>query len=1023
MFRTSSSKTIAAMTLFMFMATSMLVMIPGTTHAAPGDGWIEGTVSDGVNPIPNVLLIYILNMGGGGNPLGAGSTDALGYYNLTVAGGLDYMVLAFEGSHYSSASTASVVSGATAIADIVMMPIAPTVADVTLHGFVKNETGSPVTVGTIVGFTNDPNMTGGGPPYYGNTTVPDGLGQYSVNVIAGTAGGGVGIMGVPGYGFIDNGTSNPFISGMSYWLNLTLAHSISTDDAVFRGTVTDSVTGLPLEGVFVNLESSNAWNQNRSYSNYTFTDSLGYYEMNVTNGTSRMMYSKVGYSMIEVKDVQINSSDVMTIDVQLKQIVATIRGNVTDKSDDSPIANAQVFLTDMAGNFTMTYTNSSGAYVLDAFAGTGLAIGAQADGYARDVVMGNVSPGDTLWQNFRLGHLDAWMTGRITDAITGAPIENANINVYNGSYNEWKNTNIAGDYNITALMSGNYSVSVNAMNYRQFVGEVQVLPGGNVYDVQLMPWNIPDTCLLWGYVNDSTSMVGISNARVEVGTGPPDYSERNTTFANATGYYAMWIPPMPLTYVASADDHIHKQGPLNASGRTNLQLDIALDTDLWQPNMTYSQSPLGNVSWTNPSVYNISIQELDPSMFALSQFMYLNSSMDRDNYYLLAMYYDGFDPLNNPSTGLPYSSSGDNYTIDLSWDATTDAGWLWNGTAQQYFGSYVLNRGPDTYDALRANYTNSSMGMGSWQTGTVLFDRSTGDFAWFQFDGPSPDAYASDPTGMISPLVHELQVDPINNSTMWMPDMMMGQWSVVNLKFQYNPQVPSGRWISVFSVSDFGGHGNGMISFFTVDNDPPVADAGSDRQAIQNITAYLDGGNCSDNVGIVDYAWSFWDDSTYYEIHGAVVIFSFTELGDHNVTLTVTDGAGHVSSANIVITVVTDPPPVPYAGPDQLVLPGTVSFDASGSYDVGGGIVNWTWTFTYDGDVQTLWGPIPTFDFLIEGVYNVTLTVMDTAGQNSTDTVQITVASVIPEFPTLLIPISGMLLLMVIVGTIRRRRR
>lgn len=1019
MARDQRLKALAATILCMFMVTSMLVMIPGTTRAAPSDGWIEGTVTDGVNPIPNVLLIYILNMGGGGNPLGAGWTDFLGYYNLTVIGGLSYMVLAFEGDCYSSAATASVVSGATTVADIVLTPITPTVADVTLHGFVKDELGNPVIVGSIIGYTNDPNMTGGGPPYYGNTTVPDGLGQYSVNVIAGTAGGGVGIMGVPGYGFIENSTSDPFVSGMSYWLNLTMAVSVSTDDAVLRGNLTDSVTGLPLENVIVSFQSQNAWNMNRSYSNNTFTDSIGYYEMNVTNGTSYITYSKVGYSMYRVENVQINPGDTITIDLQLIPTVATIRGNVTDLSDGSPFANARVFLTDMMGNFTMVYTNSSGAYVLDAFEGTGLALFAEADGYIQDVVMVNVSLGDTLWHDFELRHVDAWMTGRITDAITGAPIGSVNINVYNGSYSQWANTNMAGDYNFTALLSGNYSVSVNMMNYRQFSGEVQVLPGGNVYDVQLMPWDVPDTCLLWGYVNDSTSMVGIPDANVEVGTGPPEYSERNSTIANDTGYYSIWIPPIPLVYVASANDHIHKEGTINATGLTNLRLDIALDIDLWQPNITYSQSPLKNVSWTNPSIYSIEIQELDPNMFALSQFMYLNSSMGLDYYYLIAMYYDGFDPLNNPSTGLPYGSSGGNYTIDFSWSGMADAGWLWNGTTRQYFGSYEFWMGPQQFEAMRAYYTNDTLG--SWFSGTAWFYASTGDFAFFRFDGPTPEAYPSDLTGMISPSVNELQIDP-GVSSNWFSNVMMGEWSVAGLKFQTDQIVPSGDWISVFSVGDFGGHGNGMLEFFTVDNDPPVADWGFDRTAIQNITLYLDGGNCSDNVGIVDYMWSFWDDSTYYEIHGAVVTHSFTELGDHNVTLTVTDGAGHVSSTNVVITVITDPPPVANAGPDQLVLPGTVVLDASGSWDTGGGIVNVTWTFTYDGDVQTLWGWMPTFDFLILGDYVVTLVVTDTANNTSSDTVLISVAGVIPEFPTLLIPISGMLLLMVIVGTIRRRR-
>lgn len=1026
MFRNNSLKALAATILCMFMATSILVMIPGTTHAAPADGWIEGTVSDGVNPIPNVLLIYILNMGGGGNPLGAGWTDALGHYNLTVTGDLSYMVLAFDGSYYSNASTATVISGATSTADIILTPLAPTVADVNLHGFVKDELGNPVIVGTIIGYSNDPNMTGGGAPYYGNITAPDGLGQYSVNVIAGSAGGGAAIMDVPGYGFIDNTTSVPFVSGMSYWLNLTLAVSVSTDDAVLRGTVTESGTGLPLENVAVAFESRNTWNMNRSYSNTSFTDASGNYEMNVTNGTSSMTYSKVGYSMFRVENVQINSGDTITFDLELIPTVATIKGNVTDVSSGLPVANARVFLTDMKSNFTMTTTGPSGTYVLDAFAGNGLALFTEAEGYLQSAVNVNVTIGETIWHDFELLHMDAWMSGRVTDAISGAPVQFVSVHIYNGSISEWANADMNGDYNFTGLLSGNYSISVNAMNYRQFVGEVQVLPGGNVHDIQLMPFDIPDTCRLWGYVTNSSG--GLLGAKVETGTGTPDFGEYNSTFTNDTGYYEMWIPPIPLVYVVTAHDHAHAQGIVNATGMTDIRLDVILDVDYWSPNITYNQYPLENISWTNPTHYDVAFQEQDPNSIALAQFVFLTSALGFDNYVLIEMAYDSFDPLSQSGISMPFNSSGDNYTVNYSWNAMSSAGWLSDGIALQYLGSYELHMGPATFNAIRAYYTNSSMG--SWQTGTAWFDGASGDLVMFQFDGPSPTADISDPTGLISPSVNLLQINQTTNATYWLSDFRMGQfafvvgdWSVVGLTFTKDSIVPSGEWLSVFSVGDFAGHGNGWVKHFTVDNIPPVANAGGDRQAIQNVITYLDGGNCSDNVGIVDYTWSFWDDSTYYEIHGAAVPFAFTELGDHNVTLSVTDGAGHVSSTNVTITVVPDPPPVANAGPDQLVLPGTVYFDASGSYDVGGGIVNWTWTFTYDGDVKTLWGPIPTFDFLIDGVYDVTLTVNDTAGQTSTDTVQITVSAIIPEFPTLLIPIAGMMVMVLVAGSIRRRRQ
>jgi hypothetical protein len=790
---------------------------------------------------------------------------------------------------------------------------------------------------------------------------------------------------------------------------------------VVNGTVTDYNTGLPLENVLVSIESRNNWNENRSYSNYTFPDALGQYEMNTTNGTSNIMFSKIGYSMYRMENVQIDPSDSVTIDAQLIATVATIRGNVTNSSDGSPIANAQVYLTDMTTNFTMAFTNSSGAYVLEAFEGTGLALVAEANGYARLYIAVNVSVGDTLWYDFALQAADAWMVGTITDAITGAPIDQASVYVYNMYYDQWTETNATGEYYLKELVNGTYSVSINAADYRYFSDVVDILPGENVYDVQLMPQNIPDTCLMWGYVLDGVSALGVSGANVDIGTGPPDYNERNNTMTDGSGYYEMWIPPILLTYVATANNYTHDEGTFNASGLTDLRLDIVMDVDLWSPNMTFSQSPLENVSWTNPSIYSIGIQELDPSMFALSEFMYHNSTMGLDNYYMIAMYYDSFNPLDYPQNSLPYSSVGDNYTIDFSWNASASAGWLSNATDDQYFGSYEQWMGPQRYDAIRAFYTNSTMAP-SWLVGTAWFDSSTGAFAFFLFDGSYSIVDASDPTGMISPVVHMLQVDPIGHSTSWVPDVMMGEWSIVGLQFRSDQIVPSGMWLSVFSAGDFGGRGNGSVEFMTVDNDPPVANAGSDQQAVENTPVTLDGSGSSDNVGLVDYAWSFWDDGTDYDIHGAVVIFNFTQVSDHNITLTVTDGAGHVSYALVWVNVTADQAPLAYAGPDQIVLVGTVVFDGSGSSD-DVGVVNWTWTFVYDGNPQTLWGENPTFDFLIEALYVVTLVVNDTAGQTSTDTVQINVASVIPEFPMLLIPISGMLLLVVAIGAVRRRRQ
>jgi hypothetical protein len=927
------TKLLLAVALCVSMITSMLVLVPHDAGASPQDGWIEGTVSDGVNPIPNVILIYILNMGGGGNPLGSGLTDALGHYNLTVVGGLSYLVLGFEGNYYSNSSTATVVSGETTIADMILAPIAPTVADVTLHGFVTNETGSPVTVGSIIGFTNDPLMTDGGPPYYGNITAPDGLGEYSVNVIAGSAGGGVGIMGVPGYGFVENSTSNPFVSGMTYWLNITLALSTSTDDAVIRGNVTDYSTGLSLESVLVNFDSSNAWNMNRSYSNYTFTDSLGHYKMNVTNGTSEITFSKVGYAIFRLSEVIVNAGDNLRFNASLLPLTATVSGNVTDASL-VPIANAQVFVFDQTrSNISYAVTNSLGKFTFDVFDGDNLSFGAQASGYGSNWTVVNIAPGDSIWRDFILASFDAWMQGKVTDKLSGSPIGSAGVWIHSMVYDDYRTTNMTGDYNMSLLSGVTYTVDVYASGYRQNTSQVTIVPGGNTYNIALVPEVLPQTTRVIGWVNDSSTLTGIRGATVSFGLPPPEYGERNQTITDSSGYFEMWIPPVEMMYVVNASNYAHSDGVLDATGQTDMKLMILLDPDLWSPNVTFGQSPTRNISWTNPSAVHVEIQEQDPEVFSLINAIYDHTTGTHAYYNLVQMPTIYFDPLNNPGNGMPYSKAGDVYTIDYQWSGTATGGWLTNATNQSYYGSYEISMGPTFYDALRGYYSNSSM-PGIWMAGTAWFERSTGNFVWFQYDMQAPWADASDATGLFDPGVSVIVVDVATGFWSFQSGSM-GSSSVVGLTFTYDETLPSGACVSLFRVRDFAAHEwwTQYVTNLTVDNDIPVAAAGPDQVV---------------------------------------------------------------------------------AGGQEVFFDGSLSSDSSG-------IANWTWTFTYGGTDYVLWGEYPSFTFSSgDEVVTVTLNVTDGAGHTRTDTMQVTVAGVIPEFPTMLLPVMGILALFALVSVRRR---
>lgn len=911
--------------------SGMFAPMPSKSRTASSDGWIEGWVTNGTDPIEDAYMLYFMSSGSGG-PIGSTWTDAAGHYNLTVLGGIPYTVIAFNGSYYTAGGGAAPAAGESVWLNLTMSPIAPLVADVILTGFVLDGSGNPVPGGNVAGYVNDPITMGQGVPMYGNMTTADIVtGKYTVNVIPGTAGGGAAALDFPGYGFIDNTTQDPFVSGHTYWFNITLSNPPSTDDAVLSGNVTDGITGAPLADVVVSIESQNQWNSQGGYSNFTLTNASGYYEMNVTNGSSRLLFQKLHYSMYEFKDFTIGSGAHITVDATLVAANATVRGNVTDLMTGLPLANARVYTTDNTGNFTMTTTNSLGEYTLDAFAASSVWIAAEQTGYSRNVSKITILSGEHFWMDFGLLPLDAWMTGSVTDLISGTPIANVQVQLHSTAYDNGVWTNATGEYN-TTLLSGNYSIQIYADNYSSYSATVQVVPGGNVYNIAMMPHNPPRTTRLYGWVNDSDSGLGIFNAEVRVSLAAPYEGDKISNTTNSTGYYEMWIPPTMMQYTATAPNHVHAEGLVNATGQTVVRLDVTLGPDPWGPNVTYDQSPRENISWTNPSWITVTVQEKDPKQFVLDQFMFVNASSGFSDYALVQMLYDSFDPLNQAIDNLPFTKTGDDYSISYPWTAMIMGGWLRNGSAQQYFGSYEMQGGPTVYQGLRGLYYNSTLG--SSHEGTAWFDNATGNLEFFSFDnGSMPYALPSDTTGTIAPQVQVLRVNDTTNGTMWINGLTEGNWSVVGLQFNYDSTLPSGKYVTVFSVEDFGGRGAGNVTFITVDNDPPVANAGSDQTVPAGQMVLFNGTSSTDNVGVANY----------------------------------------------------------------------------------------TWIIDNGGTPVTLWGPSPTFSFLTEGVYNVTLTVRDGAGHTSTDVMRVTVSAAIPEFPTVIIPISGMIMIIALVR-IRRSR-
>ena len=152
------------------------------------------------------------------------------------------------------------------------------------------------------------------------------------------------------------------------------------------------------------------------------------------------------------------------------------------------------------------------------------------------------------------------------------------------------------------------------------------------------------------------------------------------------------------------------------------------------------------------------------------------------------------------------------------------------------------------------------------------------------------------------------------------------------------------------------------------------------------MTVSLDGSGSSDLEGsIVSYSWDYGDGSPLGS--GITSSHIYNTPGTYTVTLTVSDGS-LTGSATTTITV-TAPNTAPTASftatPTSGEAPLTVSLDGSGSSDLEGSIVSYSWDY---GDGSPLGsGVTSSHIYNTPGTYTVTLTVSDGSLTGSATTI------------------------------------
>jgi len=216
-----------------------------------------------------------------------------------------------------------------------------------------------------------------------------------------------------------------------------------------------------------------------------------------------------------------------------------------------------------------------------------------------------------------------------------------------------------------------------------------------------------------------------------------------------------------------------------------------------------------------------------------------------------------------------------------------------------------------------------------------------------------------------------------------------------------------GRYVVALVVNDGRQDSAPDLVEIATTNTAPVADAGPDQRIVVGAEAHLDGSASSDPDGdALTYSWQLvqrpaGSQAVLDDPRAVRPTFVVDVPGSYAASLTVSDGS--LSSAPDTIDLTTDNTrPTADAGPDQHVTAGqTVVLDGSGSTDVDGNPLTYTWSLVSApaGSAASILTPtavISRFTADVPGEYVAQLVVNDGALDSLPDTVLVSTANTRP---------------------------
>ncbi len=870
--------------------------------AAARSARVQGVVSDSVSSAP-VTLGQIVATASGSPPIytNASGMDATGYYQMDLVPGT-YLVSTKGVIGYAvyTSSSQSLGAGVVKWFNISLTPN-PLVA--WINGTVEDANN----YSHLVGATITASVGGLILP----STTSNASGGFSLHVPTGNV-----LVVVDALGYApDSSSIYIFGSGTNYPYFFLTALSSEV-----RGIVTDGLTGRPLRGVLLAAHPIFS----SGYSDQASTDATGAYDLHLAPDDYTVSVSLSGYTSWSAWAF-LSRGQVAWSNVTLWPLVAQVKGYVIDGGTGSPLPGRSVQASDVRSGYGRNViSNATGffSFVLPPSPAISVSVYGYAP-YAGAIAYVSTRPYATIWVNLTLPRLNAQLRANVTDALTGLPISGASVSAYwtigfNGAL-----SNATGIALVDVPAGLALNVYASALGYVAWYGAIPRVTGTVGLAIALYP-NLAQNVTIKGYVKAAGTNAALSSATVQVS----GYGNLVVTdYTDGLGFYQLTTVTYAQTVRATQYGYAAGVASVNPAPAATIWLNFSLPLDSVSPViLSFTATPATNVQTSNPTLLQATVNESNVQATYLSVYMLASASAGVGTFVSAGN-------LAPASITVTPTTQG-NESVSAPWDTRTPIAFLSDGGSAQWWP--VSATGYPYQVAVTGYWQNATLSTAVYATAT--FDSRSGALLYVNAYPYGYIAPQDQPGSAFQPAAWGLQVNLATAAIVGYTSVRGNTYRLGNLAMMYANAVPTGTYAALLQVYDAAGHSAMAATLIHVAGDtvPPVARAGPDQTVNQGTRVTFDGSTSSDNVGVVNYTWTFTDGSPRV-LYGATASYTFANPGTYVVTLTVRDADGNTNSDTLTVTVLdTSPPTLSITSPSEDArVSGSITVTATASDNVG----------------------------------------------------------------------------------------